>query len=88
MKIGVSISQFKAALYTSNFDFLIFEFIEKDEQKSIKYHYVILDFLAEYAGGELHASSDISDTRWVHLSDLDRMGCNASIKKLVKKVFE
>ena len=66
----------------------LFEFIEKDEKKSIKYHYVILDFLAEYVDGEPYASSDVSDTQWVQVSDLDRMDCNASIKKLVQKAFK
>jgi len=36
-----------------------------DEQGRLRFHYVIVDFLAIYRGGELQAASDASDARWV-----------------------
>ena len=43
------------------------EIIRKDD---LKYHYVIIDFLAEVKGGELKAGSDAEDAKWVKLDEV------------------
>lgn len=42
----------------------------RDEQGRLRFHYVIVDFLALYRGGELRAASDASDARWVPPEEL------------------
>ncbi len=39
--------------------------IVRDEAGRIRFHYVLIDLLAKYVGGEPAAASDIGDARWV-----------------------
>ncbi len=47
----------------------IFETIVPGADGRTRYHYVAIDFLAEYVSGELAPASDVMDARWV-----DRQG--------------
>lgn len=47
-----------APLYT-------FDFIERDDAGQIHFHYVIVDLEATYEGGEIKASDDALEARWV-----------------------
>ena len=47
-----------------------FDVIEKDDSGKLRFHYVILDFLAEYVSGELKPASDVKDAKWVSFGDL------------------
>jgi len=66
----------------------LYELVEKDENDLIKYHYVVLDYLAKYKAGQLIASSDITDAKWIKVAEIDDMNCSASIKALVRKACE
>jgi 8-oxo-dGTP diphosphatase len=46
--------------------------IHRDAGGRVEYHYTILDFGAEWVGGEAVAGDDVSDVAWVRLDDLDR----------------
>jgi mutator protein MutT len=46
--------------------------ITKDENGRVKYHFVIIDFFLRLRGGELEASSDAEDLRWVRLDQVER----------------
>jgi len=48
----------------------LFDFIEKDDDGSVRYHYVLADFLCAYVRGELAAGSDVKDVRRVSLDEL------------------
>lgn len=63
----------------------IFEILERDEDNKIKYHYVILDYLAEKCGGVLRASSDASQARWIALNEIYSYNITKSLKKLLDK---
>ena len=65
----------------------VFEFIEKDDNDSTKYHFIVIEFLADYKGGALHAMSDIDDAKWVAYDDVAALHCNSSILKLVDSAF-
>jgi ADP-ribose pyrophosphatase len=57
-----------------------FDAIQKDGDGRIRFHYVIVDLLADYLEGDPKAGDDAHDVQWVHPSDLDRM--NVSRKTL------
>lgn len=40
------------------------------EQDTVRYHYVIIDYVAESVGGRLQAGSDAAEVRWVNVDDL------------------
>ncbi|MBC8446424.1 MAG: NUDIX hydrolase [Chloroflexi bacterium] len=42
----------------------------RDEQGRLRFHYVVIDLLATYRSGQLQATSDVSDARWVHPDEL------------------
>jgi ADP-ribose pyrophosphatase YjhB (NUDIX family) len=43
----------------------VLDLITRDETGRVKYHYVLIDFWAEWMGGELRAGDDVMDARWV-----------------------
>ncbi|HNZ64673.1 MAG TPA: NUDIX hydrolase [Smithella sp.] len=48
----------------------VFDFIERDDQRKIKFHYVIVDFAADYLSGEVKGADDALDARWFSPEDL------------------
>ncbi len=47
--------------------------ITRDEWKRIQFHYVLIDFVCRPVGGTLQAASDISEARWVPLSEVSSL---------------
>src|SRR4030042_1735838 len=50
----------------------VLERIYHDPAGRIPYHYILVDYLCEYEGGELSPASDITAARFVPLSELSR----------------
>jgi len=48
----------------------LFEPIQSDPDGRIRYHFMVVDFLAYYVSGELRAGDDASEVRWVLPDDL------------------
>jgi 8-oxo-dGTP diphosphatase len=51
----------------------VFEPIEWDEAGQVEYHYVVLDYWAEYVGGEATAQDDAAAVAWIDLADLETL---------------
>ena len=64
----------------------IFDSIRKDDNGRVRWHYVLFEYLCRYVGGELHASDDATEARWVRLNDLDSVDIMESTKRFVEKV--
>ena len=56
-----------------------------DDEEKIKYHFVIVDYLAEVRGGKLKASSDASDARWVKASEFPRYKLSLTLVQLLRE---
>jgi 8-oxo-dGTP diphosphatase len=65
----------------------IFEFIERDDKQKIKYHYIVVEFLANYSSGTIGAKSDVDDAAWFSLKDLGNLDTTKETIDLVKKCF-
>lgn len=52
---------------------------------AIRYHWVIVDYAASVAGGELRAASDAADARWVPLAELSCQATTAGIADMVER---
>ena len=61
-----------------------FDTIEEDERGDIKFHYVIIDLMADFVGGELNPNDDASDARWVSPEELDDLPVSPSTLYLLK----
>lgn len=48
----------------------VFERIVPDDEKRMRYHYVLIDFLCEAVSGELEASGDAADAGWFSHDEL------------------
>ena len=66
--------------------FYLFDFIDRDADGTIKYHYIIVDFLADYLGGEPRAADDVSDARWVSPAEAAAMNLSPTTRKLLKQM--
>ena len=63
----------------------VVERIDQDDDGGILYHYVILDFLAEYLDGEPVAGSDAGEARWVALDALSDLNCTDGLEEVLEK---
>lgn len=65
----------------------VFERIERQDGR-VRYHYVVVDYLCRFLGGELAASSDVSDARWVLAEDLPQYRLTAKAAEVIRKAFQ
>ena len=62
--------------------------IVRDEAGRVRFHYVLIDLLAEYVGGKLAAASDIGDARWVTEQELGELDMTEKASQLVREVLK
>ena len=60
-----------------------FDVIERDEKGRVKYHYIIVDFIAKFLHGSLKADSDIEDARWVLPAQLTKFDVHEKTRMLI-----
>ncbi len=48
----------------------VVEFIEPDDKRVIRYHYIIIDYLAVYVSGELRAATDVAAAQWMSADEV------------------
>jgi 8-oxo-dGTP diphosphatase len=58
------------------------------EGEKVKYHFVLIDFLAEILDGSLKLSSECLDAQWVRGDELDSCDLTEGARRAIKKVFE
>ncbi|MFX0207812.1 MAG: NUDIX hydrolase [Candidatus Hodarchaeota archaeon] len=61
--------------------------IVKDDNESVKYHYLLVNFLVKVLGGELNAASDASKIRWFTLDKLDSKIVTKTVRRLIDMVM-
>jgi 8-oxo-dGTP diphosphatase len=66
----------------------VLERIFPDPGGRIAYHYVLVDYLCDYAGGELTPGSDITAARFVPLSDLAGFGLPQFTADVIRRAWE
>jgi len=64
----------------------LFEDIRKDEAGRIRFHYVIVDLLAEYQSGEPRAADDAHEAAWLSPEDFPSLPVNQSTLDLLRKL--
>ena len=57
----------------------------KDEKGRLRYHYVLLQFLARPHGGKLKAGSDVLDAKWVPLEEVETYELTKAFRSCFKK---
>lgn len=65
----------------------VFDTIQQDASGQVKYHYVIIDLVAEYISGAPRAGDDAADARWVSESELAELNVNPATRRLLSQHF-
>ena len=60
--------------------------IVMDEESRVKFHFVIIDYLAEFKEGALKASSDALDARWVSSEEFLLYELSPTLIQLLKSI--
>ncbi len=64
----------------------VFDRIDKDGD-AVRYHYVIVDYLCEYQGGEARAASDAQDVAWASPGELEAFDLPEKAREVVEEGF-
>lgn len=62
-----------------------FDVIDKDDQGRIRYHYIIVDLMADYIAGDIRPGDDALDVRWVSPQMLTRLDINPRTVRLLSE---
>ena len=66
----------------------VFEPMQRDEDGRLRFHYVVVDYLARYVTGEPRAGDDADDARWVHLGALEWLLMRKETSDVIWKAVE
>jgi len=64
-----------------------FDYIERDAAGSIRFHYVIVDVLADYLSGAPQPGDDAADARWVSPRAITALKVSSMTLRLLKTQF-
>ncbi len=59
----------------------------QDDAGKLQYHYVVIDYWAEWRGGDLRASSDVMDARWVTLPEVAQYDLPIWTQAMIEKAI-
>ena len=54
----------------------------------IEYHYVIVDYVCRVVGGSPQPASDVSEVRFVEISELSQWDMTEGTAQVIREVFE
>lgn len=66
----------------------VFEPMQRDEAGRLRFHYVVVDLLARYAGGDVRAADDADDARWVDVEATDELAMLPETRVIIQKAVE
>jgi len=65
-----------------------FDLIDRDKQGCIRFHYVIVDLLADYVSGKPNPSSDACEARWVTPRELKELPVSRITREFLKNIIQ
>jgi 8-oxo-dGTP diphosphatase len=65
-----------------------FDVILRDDAGRVRFHYVIVDLLADYVSGELCAGDDAHEARWVTPEELEKLPVNQTTLEILKRMLD
>ena len=63
-----------------------FDLIEREMDGKIRFHFVIVDLLAEYVRGDPRPADDVSEAGWFGPDELEGMDVTDNTKRLLEKM--
>ena len=65
-----------------------FESIVRDDDGGIRFHYVIIDLVADYIEGEPHPGDDALEAQWFSPQDIQRADVSKATRQLLREQFK
>jgi 8-oxo-dGTP diphosphatase len=65
--------------------YFTFDLIEKDDRGRLRFHYVIVDLLADYVRGEPLCNDEVLDVRWVSSDEMERLPVSEKTRELLRE---
>lgn len=65
----------------------VVDLILEDAEGKVKYHYILIDYLAKYLGGELKPQSDVSDAGWFSRLEIAELNIPEVTRGVLEKAF-
>ena len=65
--------------------FEVVDAVSRDPMGRVRFHYVIVDFLADWRGGEPMAGSDVAAVWWTPLVDIPTLNITESSRTVIEK---
>ncbi len=66
----------------------LFEPIHRDPDGRIRYHYVVIDFLAYYRSGEIRVGDDAAELRWVRPEELGDYQLHPATATMIERALK
>lgn len=63
----------------------VFDTMFRDDDGRLRYHYVLLQFLARPKGGALQPTSDVTEAKWVPLEEVENYNLTDSFRLFFRK---
>ncbi|MGD9185461.1 MAG: NUDIX hydrolase [Desulfobacterales bacterium] len=64
-----------------------FDLIEQDAQGRIRFHYVIVDLIADYVAGTINAGDDAREVRWIGSDEIRRLAVSPQTIELLQRQY-
>lgn len=64
----------------------VFDVVRRDDAGRVRFHYVIVDLVAEYVCGKPRAADDASEAGWLTPDELRDLTVNRNTRELLKKI--
>jgi 8-oxo-dGTP diphosphatase len=65
----------------------VVDLILEDSDGKIKYHYILIDYLAKYIGGDLCSQSDVIDADWFSRAQIAELDVPEVTRQVLEKAF-
>ena len=63
----------------------VLDILQRDSAGTLRFHYVVIDFLCKYVSGELSAGDDAADVRWVQPGEFDALNVLQRTRDVITK---
>jgi mutator protein MutT len=63
----------------------VFEPLVVDEDGRVRYHYVVLDYLARYVSGEVVIGDDAAELRWAPFDELESYALLPATREMIER---
>mgnify|MGYP001770829990 FL=1 len=65
----------------------VYQYVERDDEGNVRYHFILLDYLINVKGGSLRASSDAAEVLFADLNEALNMDLTETTRELINDIL-